>query len=119
MAVIAIIDDEEIYRIFIENEISSKEYSCKMFSDFSSFFDSLDQNPTNYDAVIVDRLVGSEDAIKHRFPESCRQSGYKGPIFLYTNYSSLGFLSSELNGFDLILKKGDLIDWQKLLSENI
>ena len=119
MANIAIIDDEELYQLFLESEINSDEYQCEIFSDFSTFFDSLDQNPSRYDAVIVDRLVGSEDAVRHRFPVSCIQSGYNGPIFLYTNHSNNGSNQNDLKGFDCVLKKGDLIDWSKLLFEKV
>ena len=111
---IAIIDDEPIFQLFLENDISSEKHECFLYSDFYSFLDKLAEDPTSFDVVIVDRIIGNEDAVDHRFPESCRQMGYKGLIYLYTNFCPSKSNFDPSIDFDGMFKKGQRINWHSL-----
>ena len=114
---IAVIDDEEIYRLFIGKEMSELSFYSKTFSCFDDFLEVIegeDRDP--FDLVIVDRLVGDEDAVRDRFVESCRNYGFNGAIILYSNYIS----SSEgSESFEGVLRKGDLVNWEKEIIDAI
>lgn len=112
---IAIIDDEEIYRLFIGREMSELGFHSKTFECFEEFFEAIEgEYQDTFDVIIVDRIVGNEDSVRDRFAESCRQYGFSGAIILYSNYVKASEESNSLeSSFERVLRKGELINWKK------
>jgi len=82
---IAYVDDEEFYRDALRNALAESTVHVELFEDTDSLLLELKRNKGKFALLLVDRFGPHFDAALDRFPESCRDYGYEGPIVLYSN----------------------------------
>lgn len=109
---IAYIDDEKFYLDALELALKNTPISVVRFKDTDGFLVTLKDGTARFDLVLVDRFGPNFDAVKDRFPESCRDYGYDGPIVLYSNSVSN---TIELAGFSKALDKAQPLSSEKII----
>ncbi|MFK7822718.1 MAG: sensor histidine kinase [Oligoflexales bacterium] len=113
---VAVIDDVETFRVSICKQIARYGCSAENFENMDIFLDNLKNDPSQFNYILIDRHGNGFDAVKDRFPDSCRYYGYQGKIILYS--SDIPDVSQEelkLKGFDFAVKKGQQINWVQFL----
>ena len=114
--VVAVIDDIKTFRVSICDQLESYGCQAEHFEHMDIFLDLLKDDPKYFNYILIDRHGNGFDAVKDRFPDSCRYYGYTGRIILYS--SDIPELNAEefkSMGFDYIVKKGNRIEWDKYL----
>lgn len=106
---IAIIDDEEFYRVLLCQILTEKGFDVVAFAAFEPFFDHLDSPNHRIAGIVVDRFVGNDDAVAQCFANSCRYYGFKGPIVLYSNFTDK--LPENGSGFAASYCKSEAVPW--------
>lgn len=112
---VAIIDDEEIFRIFLEMKVSQIGRTCELFSNAEDFFKILEKNPSKFTDIIVDRFIGKDDMVSRNFPSSCEYYNFTGKIILYSNSTEGSEFGQMEKPFDHIINKGSDVSWEDLL----
>ena len=113
---VAVIDDLETFRISICEQISEFCSGTEHFENIDLFLDQVRDNPQRFNYILVDRHGHGFDAVRDRFPDSCKYYGYKGKIILYSSdISDLEEPEYRAKGFDHFVKKGQQIDWESYL----
>ena len=109
---IAVIDDEEFYRMFATSIFETQQIEVQTFSHTDDFITAcLAEGADSWDWILVDRFGETFDAVADKFAQGCRKVDFKGPIFLWSN---LNASESELEGFTAYLNKTDSLDWDAL-----
>ena len=113
---VAVIDDLETFRISICEQISEFCSGTEHFENIDLFLDQIRDNPKRFNYILVDRHGHGFDAVRDRFPDSCKYYGYTGKIILYSSdISDLEEPEYRAKGFDHFVKKGQQIDWESYL----
>ena len=113
---VAVIEDVETFRVSICKQI--EDFGCKTedFENMDLFLDHLKSHPSKFQYILIDRHGNGFDAVKDRFPDSCRYYGYRGKIILYS--SDLPDINSDellMKGFDFSVRKGQKINWSRFI----
>ncbi|MDO5155438.1 MAG: LytTR family DNA-binding domain-containing protein [Eubacteriales bacterium] len=105
---IAIIDDEEIFRIQIEKEIVGfyglLDTNCYHFSDGDEFIKSL-ENGAQYDAVFLDIEMAREDGMSTA--KNMRNRGIATPIIFITSHVEMAMDGYDVKAFRFLKKPID------------
>ena len=114
--VVAVIDDIETFRVSICEQISGFCKIAEHFENMDLFLDQLKDDPDKFNYILIDRHGNGFDAVRDRFPDSCKYYGYQGKIILYSSdIPDIEALEYKNQGFDYIVKKGHQIDWAAYL----
>ncbi len=117
---IAIIDDIETFCIGLSRELHKLGCAVVSFPCLNDFLDSLARGRGIFDCVIADRHGMGFDAVKDRFPESCRFYGFSGKIVLFSSSVEKDLHDDYRSlGFDLVLAKSAEINWAAVLSSDV
>jgi signal transduction histidine kinase len=114
---IAVIDDVASFRMTLANQLKKLNVNCETFDSLASFLDQIEKDPIAFHAVIVDRHLRGENAVRDRFPDSCKYLGFKGSVILYSCDPSETHNPKAKHGFDLLLPKDDEVDWHWVVQE--
>jgi len=114
---VAIIDDVASFRITLANKLKTFGAHCETFDSLSNFLDQVEKDPSIFSAVIVDRHLRGENAVRDRFPDSCKYLGFKGLVILYSCDPSDPENKNAKHGFDLLLPKDGDIDWEWVMQK--
>lgn len=112
---IALVEDLPSFRKVLEQEWQLNGWTVKSFSDPHRFLDELDQDIESFKVIVIDRHLKGFDAVRERFCDACRHSGFKGGIVLYTGDLSPAENRHATHLFNKVVHKGDEVDWQKVL----
>lgn len=113
---IAIIDDDEIFRLYLKMKVEETGRTCDLFGTCEDFFSLLEENPHKYKDVIVDRWIGASDSVTENFPAACAYYKYCGNIILFSNCHLSSDYTLLEKPFDFILDKCKQIKWDEILS---
>ncbi|MCB9228524.1 MAG: HAMP domain-containing histidine kinase [Deltaproteobacteria bacterium] len=115
--VVAVIDDIETFRVSICEQISELCNATEHFANMDMFLDQLKDSPKKFNYILIDRHGDGFDAIRDRFPDSCRYYGYQGKIILYSSdIPEMNESEYRAKGFDYLVRKGQQINWAYYLS---
>jgi hypothetical protein len=112
---IAVIDDIDSFRQHVCDELMQNGAIAQGFPSIALFLDRLSQDASAFDMIIVDRHLRGENAVKDRFPDSCRYYGYNGSIILLSCDASPLENDQAQSGFDLVLSKTNDTDWGRII----
>ncbi len=101
----------------LANKIKTFSASCETFDSLSTFLDQIEKDPTAFHAVIVDRHLRGENAVRDRFVDTCKYLGFNGLVVLYSCDPSDPQNKNAKHGFDLLLPKDQDVDWEWVIRE--
>ena len=114
---VAVIDDIETFRISICEQIAGLCNKSEHFENMDIFLDQIKDDPEKFDYILIDRHGNGFDAVRDRFPDSCKYYGYQGKIILYSSdISEQEIPEYKAKGFDHVVKKGQQIRWNEYLN---